>query len=55
MGFVSNAEQRAARFLAFSAGPWLLILGGLFTLGLAANQLYVAWKKLFLAGIDKRG
>ena len=49
----SNAETWAGRFLAFSAGPWLLILGGLITLGLAVNQLYVAWKQLFLAGIQR--
>ena len=49
----SNAELWAGRFLAFSAGPWLLILGGLITLGLAVNQVYVAWKKLFLAGIER--
>ena len=47
----SSAEVWAGRFLVFSAGSWLLILGGLVTLGLAGNQVYVAWKKLFLAGI----
>ncbi len=49
----SQAEKWTGRFLAFSAGPWLIVAGGLVALGLATDQVYVAWRKLFLAGIDE--
>ena len=49
----SNAELWTGRFLSLFAGRWLVAAGGAVALALALNQLYVAWRKLFLAGIEQ--
>lgn len=49
----SRAELWTGRFLTLTAGRWLVVGGGLIALALAIDQLYVAWRKLFLAGMDE--